>query len=254
MGGCTTALLCGLPHGRNDLLARPEEEQISWRHRSCFCCVSTSTCSRVVVVVVVHSIRKLSSRRVQKQLFSSSYTGQLNLRPAPTVAKAKITCCTILRDVLLSFVFAFLFHLIPSLIWGVETSLGSASNHQRMGAVWFGGWAIWCPLFIIGLRPWGLHHEGNFIQIPTKSDAERAAERWTSIIDSPDVLPTLQKQRLVQPAQIVGSFVFAFLIIWGLVTMSMVQACNDRGCCKDDSSTLDFCVKTGYPSLNATHM
>ena len=52
------------------------------------------------------------------------------------------------RDIFASFLMAFLFHLIPSIIWGAENSLGTPSNHQMMGAVWFLGWPIFGCLLL----------------------------------------------------------------------------------------------------------
>lgn len=215
---CNTAMTY-VPYGKSTLVV--EDGSVVWKSTACCCCKST---------------------------------GQLSLAPVPLVQKESITCYTVLRDLFLSFVFAFLFHLIPSLIWTPEASLGSPDNHQKMGMVWFGGWILlWFPLFIFVFRPWGVKcASGDFIQMPTYEDAVTTVERWGMCVDSPGTMPSFKKPRFCKRPHLIGSFVLAVMLVWGLVTMSLVQECNGRGCCKDDASTLDACVATGYPSFNRT--
>ena len=75
---------------------------------------------------------------------------QLEVRKQPLCSAARL-----LRDAGLAFVLSFLFHLVVSIVWGAARSLGSAENHQLMGAVWFGGWPAWFVAVQL-LRPWGL--------------------------------------------------------------------------------------------------
>ena len=44
------------------------------------------------------------------------------------------------KAIFYSFLLAFMFHLIVSVAFGVERSLGSPENHRLMGGVWFLGW------------------------------------------------------------------------------------------------------------------
>eukprot|EP00947_MAST-08B_sp_MAST-8B-sp1_P001455 g1455.t1 len=52
-------------------------------------------------------------------------------------------------SVFFAFLLAFLFHLIPSVIVGVEIVLGSPEMHQQLGVVWFGGWPVFIVILIL---------------------------------------------------------------------------------------------------------
>ncbi|CAB9528379.1 expressed unknown protein [Seminavis robusta] len=164
-------------------------------------------------------------------------------------------CGRLVRDAGLAFVLAFLFHLIPSIIWGAEESLGSSSNHQLMGAVWFGGWPIW---FIIMqfLRPWGIqiqtkNNDDNatiFVPFASWKHATEVVACWEKSKYETPMPPMPEKPSLFHDLQfIVGWIFFLVLIINMFVTGALVTDCNSRGCCKDDEDTLDCCVETGYP-------
>ena len=196
----------------------------------------------------------------------------------------------LLRDAGLAFVAAFLFHLVPAIIWGAEQSLGSPSNHQLMGAVWFIGWPIWFFIFQCFLRPWGIRIESSSSSNGIGAVAAAAASTtavfvpfasWKHATDiviwwekynnrnqqekeitqseqqqvSSSQLPTNiyvealpEKPKLICGIYfVVGWIFFLFLIVNMFVTGYLVAECNSQGCCKDDETTLDCCVETGYP-------
>ena len=146
---------------------------------------------------------------------------------------------------------AFLFHLVPSIIWGAENSLGSSRNHQLMGVVWFGGWPCWW-VFLQLLRPWGLLvRDSNVkVHIPLASwDEARAVAEWWGegkIGPPPPPAPTIDAWLVV------GLSALLALLANALYTGAEVVACMDRGCCKDDASTLASCRATGYPNSTAS--
>lgn len=184
-----------------------------------------------------------------------------------SVEKKPYICCSwrILRDGINSFVFAFLFHLVPSVIWGPENALGSSANHQKMGVVWFGSWPV---IFILlqYLRPQGIHFCGNtprhgprkkyFLPFPSKkyaTDVKTWIETSKQLIqqdgNTTSTIPSLpKKSHWSNVPMIVGLTFLLFLIVNMFVTMKLVQDCTSRGCCKDNEDTLMSCRETGYPS------
>ena len=164
----------------------------------------------------------------------------------------------LLRDVLVSFLVAFLFHLIPSILWGAEASLGSPDNHRLMGAVWFGGWPIWF-LVLSALRTPGLHLDARagccsagFVPFHSYAHAEAVAAWHASARADPRVKPA----PVPSPVPVIDVWLLAGLAAWAVLlgnaiyVAAEVAACMDRGCCRDDAATLDCCVASGYP--NAT--
>ena len=171
----------------------------------------------------------------------------------------------LLRDVLVSFLVAFLFHLIPSILWGAEESLGSPDNHRLMGAVWFGGWPMWF-LVLSALRTPGLHLDANpgccsagFVPMHSYAHAEavaawRASHAWR--LNRLGADPVVKLAPAPAPAPLFDAWMLAGLVVWAVLVgnaiyvAAKVLSCHDRGCCRDDAATLDCCVATGYP--NAT--
>jgi len=159
----------------------------------------------------------------------------------------------LIRDGACSFVVALLFHLIPAIIWGAERSLGSSQNHQLLGLVWFGGWPVWFVVLQL-LRPWGLHvRRGEcgchndctalFIPFQSYSHAHAVAAFWSAPSETQPPAAT----RLCDPWMCVGLCIWTGLWANAIFTGIRVIECSNRGCCKDDASTLDACVATGYP-------
>ena len=175
-------------------------------------------------------------------------------------------CCEALvrlaRDLAGSFVLAFLVHLVPSIIWGAEVSLGSPSNHQLMGVVWFLGWPVWFVLLQL-LRPDGLSlrrrvaavkFDDNprpiFVPFGSRAHAEAVKAWWEGWQQNrSDPPPPPPPTRCGWP-QAVGLLLLSGLVGDALATGSIVTACIERGCCLDDEATLASCRATGFP--NAT--
>ena len=87
-------------------------------------------------------------------------TTALSIQSSTVCKQPLCSMWRLLRDAAASFVLAFFFHLVPSIAWGAERSLGSPSNHALMGIVWFLGWPVWFVI-VQALRPWGLRVEGG---------------------------------------------------------------------------------------------
>ena len=185
---------------------------------------------------------------------------------------AEFACCEALvrlaRDLAGSFVLAFLVHLVPSIIWGAEVSLGSPSNHQLMGVVWFLGWPVWFVLLQL-LRPDGLSlrrrvsedialkFDDNprpiFVPFGSRAHAEAVKAWWEGWQQNrSDPPPPPPPWRCCGWPQAVGLLLLSLLVGNALATGSIVTACIERGCCLDDEATLASCRATGFP--NATGM
>lgn len=189
---------------------------------------------------------------------------RIELEAVPKVGRQPLcSWARLLRDAPISFLAAFLFHLIPSIIWGAEKSLGSPGNHQLMGIVWFAGWPVWFLLLQL-LRPWGLHCSGTsdglgctgvFIPFASHSHAKAVADWWTqaaakSRAGLPGLAPPPRSKS--SPAEI-ACMVIGLAVVLGLIgnalgTAAAIQSCMGRGCCFDNATTLDSCSATGYPS------
>ena len=121
-----------IPTGHDELIIfENNASQVQWtkKRRFCFCCKSTT-----------------------KSKFDPNKITDISREPYSILAG--------IRDFFTSFVFAFLFHLVPSMIWGPVHVLGTPENHQAMGAVWFGGWVVWFILAVF-MRPRGFTVEGE---------------------------------------------------------------------------------------------
>jgi hypothetical protein len=167
----------------------------------------------------------------------------------------------LLRDLPIAFLAAFLFHLVPSIIWGAEVSLGSPANHQLVGVVWFAGWPVWFLVLQL-LRPWGLHCPytpdglgctGTFIPFASHAHAKAVAEWWAAAArkhgasQEPPPLPLARCARRDVACTLVGLAVVIALVVNALVTAAAVQSSVNRGCCLDNATTLESCRATGYP-------
>mmetsp|Transcript_10995 Transcript_10995/g.23492 ORF Transcript_10995/g.23492 Transcript_10995/m.23492 type:complete len:291 (-) Transcript_10995:198-1070(-) len=164
----------------------------------------------------------------------------------------------LLRDAPLSFLLAFLIHLVPSIIWGAEESLGSPENHALMGVVWFGLWPVWYILLQL-LRPWGISLDltccaceawgGIFVPFASYKHATEVCAYWRKAYTQrdPSVERPPSRARLCDAFMLIGILVLAGLLANAIYTGVEVLACSDRGCCADDKSTLDNCTATGYP-------
>lgn len=182
-----------------------------------------------------------------------------NVSAASNLVVRKQPLCNILRllrDAALAFPLAFMFHLVPAVIWGPETSLGSSSNHIIMGYVWFVGWPVWFGIMQLFLRPWGIEvttpeHDTFFVPFASYKHASEVVSWWQNNCkgnSSNDEEPLPQKPQLRRdPWFMVGWFFALFLVINMVVTGVLVMQCSNRGCCVDNGSTLDCCVETGYP-------
>lgn len=161
-------------------------------------------------------------------------------------------CLRLTRDAVLSFVVAFLFHLLPSIVWGAEESLGSSSNHQLMGAVWFLGWPIWFAVMQVLWRPWGIQittaAKGDwFVPFDSWQHVTDVVAWWPTNKSSNEPVPARPRPLMFDPWFLFG-WLFSLVLVTNMfVTGVLVFQCNERGCCKDDESTLDCCVETGYP-------
>ena len=196
------------------------DSRIIWESRCCWCC-----CTLPVIRENVDELR-------------AGYQPFLN-------------AARLLRDAAVSFIVALLFHLIPSIIWGAEESLGSAHNHQLMGAVWFGGWPFWF-LVMSALRPPGLHLSSGYCStfVPFNSLAHaQAVAAWRH--SAPARPKPTASVPLCDAWMVAGLIVWLVLIGNGIFTGAEVMACIGRGCCKDDSNTIDCCVATGYPNASS---
>ena len=161
---------------------------------------------------------------------------------------------SVASNVFWSFILAFLTHLVPSIIWGAASSLGSPRNHGRMGIVWFSLWPVYCAIMVLA-RPRGLivtddAGRDHFVQmtLATGDLAERVAAFWMQ----PHHLGkgetgTVQMPRMWRPVTVVGTLVFIALLANAFYTGAAVVACMGRGCCRDNATTLPSCVATGYP-------
>ena len=184
----------------------------------------------------------------------------------------------IIRDVFLSFVTAFLFHLIPSIIWGAEESLGTPENHQSMGSVWLWGWPVFGCLFLgatLNVRGVLVEQAGRanpcFISLThfTGDLAVRVAHTFTehpklgvaASADDLEISTTSANTGSVQflgtsdgglstwrAPTIAGVLFWSVLWINGIVTAVLVQTCMARGCCLDDATTYVNCTTTGLPN------
>lgn len=189
---------------------------------------------------------------------------RLDARTVPRVRKQPLwSVARLIRDLPISFVIAFLFHLVPSNAWGAEVSLGSPQHHQMMGIVWFGGWPVFFILLQL-LRPWGLHLPatpagcgctGTFIPFASPTHARAVAEWWAAAVAKNRTvnasLPPLPRARLTacDATNIVaGLLVAAALVVNALVTAAAVNDCMSRGCCFDNATSLESCRATGFPS------
>eukprot|EP00967_Tisochrysis_lutea_P051717 scaffold63935_cov39-Tisochrysis_lutea.AAC.1 len=159
---------------------------------------------------------------------------RIRLEDVPKVCRQPLcSWMRLLRDVPISFLAAFLFHLIPSLIWGAEVSLGSPSNHQTMGVVWFAGWPIWFIIFQL-LRPWGLHCPGTvdrvsctgtFIPFASYYQAKAVAEWWAKAaaeihtLEHPPSIPRVRFPPQDIACTAVGLAVVLALIANGVATL-----------------------------------
>lgn len=143
------------------------------------------------------------------------------------------------------------------MIWGVEESLGSPSNHGKMGIVWFGLWPVWGGA-MIWLRPWGVWLEASstFVQTTNEGNAKKIAVLLSSSggsgsgnnNNSSNKSNSLKIQKPNKARSVFGCLLFWFFIINFLVTFVLVVRCSDRGCCKDDEATLLNCTQNGFPS------
>ncbi len=199
------------------------ETQITWKKKRCFCC------KKNIEICDKHDNKE---EEIHKKIIK---------RP-----------CTIQSTIIeffLSFIFAFLVHLVPSIIWGAENSLGSSSNHAKMGIIWFGLWPIWWILFIY-LRPYGLQvNPETFIPISSpKKILLKEKDDDDQSIDPLIKNENKKKYSLWTWKSILAFFLFLFLLINCIVTLILVSECLDRGCCKDDEDTLLNCTTTGYPN------
>lgn len=165
-------------------------------------------------------------------------------------------CWRLTRDAILSFVLAFLFHLLPSIVWGAENSLGSPSNHQLMGVVWFLGWPIWFAVMQVIWRPWGIQinttsDKGSssslFVPFDSWQHATDVVDWWQNKKNNGDPVPPRPRSLVADPWFLFGWIFSLILVINMFVTGVLVVQCNERGCCKDDETTLECCVETGYP-------
>ena len=176
-----------------------------------------------------------------------------------TVAVAKQPLCNgwrLLRDTGASFVLAFLFHLIPSVLWGAARSLGSPRNHALMGVVWFAGWPVFFAILQL-LRPWGLQlspraASARFVPFQSRAHAAAVAAWWMSRRDGKAGVAAQPPTRwtMCNAWLVLGLLLWAVLWANALYTGVEVAACSGRGCCRDNATTLECCVATGYP--NAT--
>jgi len=189
---------------------------------------------------------------------------RIELEAVPKLSRQPIcSWFRLIRDLPIAFLAAFLFHLIPSIIWGAEVSLGSPANHQLMGVVWFVGWPVWFLLFQL-LRPWGLYCPGTpdglgctgtFIPFASHAHAKAVVEWWAAAADkngasqSPPPLPPAEFAPRDVACTVVGLAVVIALVANALATAVVIQSCMSRGCCFDNATTLDSCRNTGYPDL-----
>lgn len=199
------------------------------------------------------------------------FTRKMTILVSPSKQPAR--CSLWVRDILASFVMAFLFHLIPSIIWGAERSLGTPTNHQTMGAVWFLGWPLFgCLLLGATFQKKGiiieeLHSEDliprrHFVQLTHfKGDlhkhVSRATERHLGLASEEQSHENAIRGLLELHgggiskwrAATVGGCLF-WIILWvnGVVTGIVVQNCMASGCCLDNETTYDSCTTTGEPN------
>ena len=182
------------------------------------------------------------------------------------------------RDVLASFVTAFLFHLIPSIIWGAEESLGTPENHQSMGAVWFLGWPLFGSLFLCAtlnvrgvlvekagkVKPFFIpltHFNGDLadrvahaitehLDLATGACADESKSSTSTMnAGSAPQFGKADGELLVWRAPtIFGVLFWSVLWINGIVTGVLVQNCMAAGCCLDDAATYVNCTTTGHPN------
>jgi len=101
------------------------------------------------------------------------------LASTATLDRETYTVGLFFRDLGGSFHYAFMFHLVVSVIWGVERSLGSPENHAQMGLVWFGGWLVWMGIAVL-LRPGGILVGDHFICLTAWDNTEVAQKVLTA--------------------------------------------------------------------------
>ena len=228
------------------------------------CCFSPDLCTSTVPTVTFDS-----DIIVRKQACCEALVRGV-LRLLVCTPSEEFACCEALvrlaRDLAGSFVLAFLVHLVPSIIWGAEVSLGSPSNHQLMGVVWFLGWPVWFVLLQL-LRPDGLSlrrrvsedialkFDDNprpiFVPFGSRAHAEAVKAWWEGWQQNrSDPPPPPPPTRCCGWPQAVGLLLLSALVGNALATASIVTACIERGCCLDDEATLASCRATGFP--NAT--
>jgi len=200
---------------------------------------------------------------IARVLHRSGITGiycPREIRDATPILKRQPFFCwaRLVRDGGISFLFALLFHLVPSIIWGAENSLGSPWNHALMGVVWFGGWPLWF-VFAQLLRPWGIAFspgctdctgcESVFVPFASYAHAQQVQVWWASAMrDGKATTRPPVRTRCCNTLMAIGLLIWAALIANAIYTGVQVLECVDRGCCADDKSTLDSCVATGYPN------
>lgn len=227
--------------------------------------------SSVIIMVCHYSLVDVCGIRCCKKTINldlKSLSMKVRRKPFYRDGSIAFCCFHVIRDGLLSFLLAFLFHLVPSVIWGPENALGSSRNHAAMGIVWFGSWpVIACCLQC--LRPYGIQFEGynkfrkkkytSFVSYPSKQYALEI-QKWITTVKEEYILTQTTNHNTVVHVPPLPQlnpwdhlpFLIRFTFFIGLitnmfVTLYLVQQCINRGCCKDDENTLTSCRDTGYP-------